>query len=82
MDVAALITWLTEYTTLALNFLSVYLPDSPFSIPSILGIEDYIGYIKYFIPFDDILRVTSLWGTACLFYYDVSIFMRYFKVIS
>jgi hypothetical protein len=82
MDLAATVTWISEYTNLALDFLAVYLPDSPFIIPSNSPIAPYLGYINYFVPIGDMLRLLYLWGVAILFYYDCQIIMRWFKVIS
>lgn len=82
MDLAVTVEWLGEYISLCLNFLAVYLPDSPFSIPDNSPIADILPYINYFIPISDMLRVLSVWCVASLFYYDASIIMRWFKVIE
>jgi len=59
------------------------LPDSPFR-PFIdsLGDIPYVGWLNYFLPVSDFLRLLTLWGTAILLFYAVSALLRFVNAID
>ena len=70
----------------AVNTAVSVLPDSPFrgaieGMKSMVGSE-MLGYLNYFLPITEMLATLSVWVTAIMLYYIVSIIMRWAKVIS
>ncbi|MCI8297449.1 MAG: hypothetical protein HFG22_16550 [Lachnospiraceae bacterium] len=59
------------------------LPDSPFR-PFIdsLGEVPYVGWLNYFLPVSDFLRLLTLWGTAIVLFYAVSALLRFVQAID
>lgn len=59
------------------------LPGSPFSsfeLPSLM--QQYLGYINWFIPVGTLLAILGGWVTAIGVYYLISAILRIFKVIE
>jgi len=63
-----------------------WLPDSPFREPieSISSgvFSEMFGYINYFLPVSEMLAVTTVWLSAVVVYYGVSVVLRWIKAIS
>ncbi len=68
------------------KFLAVLLsllPLSPFTgVIDSLGALPYIGYINWFIPIGDMLKIGMAWLTAIALYYAYSVIARWLKLIS
>lgn len=86
MDFSGLSEWLGDSTNAALNFVSVYLPDSPFIILSetelFPSVSQYLPTLNFFIPIDFMVDLTASWVVACVLYFGVSILLRNFKAIQ
>ena len=66
-----------------MNQLIQILPLSPFrSVIAEFSSLPYLGYINWFIPVGDMLRITALWLAAITIYYLYMVAMRWLRVIS
>lgn len=68
------------------KFLGVVLslfPVSPF-LPAIreLSALPYLGYINWFVPIGDFLKIGTLWITAIAAYYAWSVIARWVKLLG
>ncbi len=68
------------------NALVSWMPDSPFrgfieSVGSSVGSE-FLGYLNYFLPIREFLGILTLWVSAILLYYAVSVVLRWARAIS
>lgn len=65
------------YTVLSL------FPLSPF-MPAILELSSlpYLGYINWFVPVGDFIKMGTLWITAIGVYYAWSVIARWVKLLS
>lgn len=58
-------------------------PLSPFQpVIQELGSLPYLGYINWFVPIGDFIKIGTVWLTAIAVYYAWSIIARWIKVIS
>ena len=68
------------------NALVSWMPDSPFrefidSLRHTFGLEA-LGYLNYFLPISEFLGILTLWVSAILLYYAVSVVLRWARAIS
>jgi hypothetical protein len=84
--IADIINLIIDSLVTAVNALINIFPDSPFKavIASIRTSysSELLGYINYFIPVSEMLAILSVWVTAIVMYYLVSIILRWVKAIS
>lgn len=58
-------------------------PLSPFQpVIAELGSLPYLGYINWFVPIGDFVKIGTVWLTAVAAYYAWSIVARWIKLIS
>lgn len=58
-------------------------PLSPFQeVIQELGSLPYLGYINWFVPIGDFVKIGTVWLTAIAVYYAWSIIARWIKLIS
>lgn len=58
-------------------------PLSPFrEVIDELGSLPYLGYINWFVPIGDFVRIGTIWLAAIAAYYAWSIIARWIKLIS
>ena len=58
-------------------------PLSPFrEVIQELGSLPYLGYINWFVPVGDFVKIGTVWLTAIAAYYAWSIIARWIKLIS
>lgn len=58
-------------------------PLSPFrEVIQELGSLPYLGYINWFVPIGDFVKIGTVWLTAIATYYAWSIIARWIKLIS
>ncbi len=66
-----------------LTLLLTLFPLSPFApVIEELGSLPYLGYINWFLPVGDFIKMGTLWLTAIAAYYAWSIIARWIKLIS
>lgn len=58
------------------------LPPSPFTIVDNSPLKPYLGYINYFVPFDECINLLQLWLVAIGSYYLYQIVLRWIKAIE
>lgn len=58
------------------------LPPSPFTVLDNSPIQPYLAYLNWFIPFDYIVGVLTLWTAAIVIYYVWMVALRWMKVIQ
>lgn len=57
-------------------------PLSPFTEPiAELGKLPFLGYLNWFVPVGDLLKITALWLVAIGLYYLYSVIARWVKLI-
>lgn len=67
------------------NFLLLiisFLPKSPFSYIDNSGVKEFLGYINWIIPVDNIIAIGELWLVSVGIYYIYSVAMRWVKMIE
>ena len=77
------IGWLGDLVELVLDAVLYLLPDSPFQkieLPAVLN--DYLGYINWFIPFRLMSNTLLVWLSAIIVYYAYQSILRWTKAIS
>lgn len=59
------------------------LPDSPFRefLDGLAGLP-YLGYLNWFIPVGDFVRLLSVWCVAVGVFYVASVILRFVKAIN
>lgn len=63
--------------------LATILPLSPFvDFIATLDSLPYLGWLNWFIPIGDMLRVFAVWLTAVGLFYGYSILLRWLKVLG
>lgn len=67
-----------------LNTIFGLLPNTPFNVDNIntLAISEYLGYLNWILPLDNILIITISWLAAISVYYVYQIVMRWIKAIE
>lgn len=74
-----LMDWLNN----ALGWVFGFLPDSPFQgMLSNTPVEDYLGYVAYFIDVSFIVNAFLVWLSAVAAYYIVMAVLRWVKAIG
>ena len=59
------------------------LPDSPFrEFIDSLGAVPYLGWLNWFIPISDFLRLLAVWGVAVSLFYMYSVVLRFINAIE
>jgi len=66
----------------ALNVVLSILPSSPFAALNNTPVQQYLGYVNWFIPIYDIELELGAFCIAVLVYYAYGIVMRWIKVIG
>lgn len=78
-----MLAWMKEILDKFLDALLSLLPLSPFAEP-IAALTDlpYLGYINYFFPLGDCIKIGIAWTTAIGVYYLYSVIARWVKLIQ
>ena len=78
-----MLAWMKEILDKFLGALTALLPLSPFAEP-IAALTDlpYLGYINYFFPLGDCIKIGVAWITAIGIYYMYSVIARWVKIIA
>ena len=78
-----MLSWLSEIYHTFIEVLLKFLPASPFQgfIQSLSGLP-YLGYLNWFIPVADLVAIGTVWLSAIVIFYVVSIVMRWVKMIG
>lgn len=58
------------------------LPPSPFTIISNTPLKEYLPYINYFVPVNEIVNILQLWLVAVGGYYIYQVALRWIKAIE
>lgn len=58
------------------------LPPSPFNVINNSVIAEYLPYINYFIPFNEVIVILQTWLIAVGVYYLYQIVLRWIKAIE
>lgn len=80
MDVLSqIVDWLNN----ALGWVFGFLPDSPFQNLLVnTPVDDYLGYVAYFVDISFICNAIDLWLAAIAVYYVYMAILRWIKVIN
>lgn len=75
--------WIINKVVELLNYVMKLLPVSPFH-PFIEQLSDlpYLGFLNWFIPISDILKVGTAWLVSVGLFYLYSVIMRWVKLIG
>lgn len=67
-----------------LNSIFGLLPNSPFNMDNIdiSAISEYVSYLNWILPLDNILIITMSWLVAISIYYVYQIIMRWIRAIE
>lgn len=76
------INWLIKLVSSILNVLFTLLPPSPFKVIDNSPISEYLQYINYFCPVDEVVAIGEVWLTAIGIYYLVQVVLRWVKGIA
>lgn len=78
-----MLEWMKQILDKFLDVLLSLLPLSPFAEP-IAALTDipYLGYINYFFPLGDCIKIGIAWTTAIGIYYLYSVIARWVKLIA
>lgn len=78
-----MITWIINKLIQFANYVMSVLPTSPFQ-PFIQQMADipYLGYVNWFIPVGDCLKIGVAWLVSIGLFYLYSIVMRWVKMIG
>lgn len=58
------------------------LPKSPFAMPDKGPLNDYLGYINWFVPVSQMVSILGLWVSAIATWYIVQLVMRWVKAVE
>ena len=58
------------------------LPDSPFLIIDNSPIADYMGWLNWLIPMEQIIAILQLWVSAIAIYYVWVVILRWIKAVD
>lgn len=75
-------SFLTDFLSNAVSWVTALLPDSPFQAISTTPIAPYLPMINWFLPFDFVVTTLGLWLTAIAVYYAYSIILRWVKAVE
>ena len=75
---------LCEVVSSILEWIINLLPDSSLTSMSTLpeGVQQYIGWVNWFLPITEISVILAGWVGCLLLYYIVSIIMKFFKLVG
>lgn len=77
-----LINYLIKGLGAVLSLIFSILPPSPFSIIDNTPIKEYLPYINYFVPVNEIIVIFQSWLLAVGAYYIYQIALRWIKAIE
>lgn len=78
-----MLAWMEELLNKFLHVIVSLLPLSPFAEPiAALANLPYLGYINYFFPVGDCVKIGVAWVTAIGVYYLYSVIARWLKLIA
>ena len=78
-----MLEWIVSKLTEFAGYLAGVLPTSPFrSFIDSVGDLPYIGYLNWFFPVSEILKITASWLVVIGLFYLYSIIMRWVKMIG
>lgn len=76
-------SWLSDKIQTVLQGLIDVLPGSPINwILSNDSINEYVGYLNWFIPVYTFIGILENWLAAVLIYYGVQIVLRWIKAVE
>lgn len=82
MDFATLFADFTAWLEdMAYHIISL-LPDSPFALIDNSPIQPYLAQMNWFIPFDYVVALTSIWLTAISIFYVWQLLLRWVRAIG
>jgi len=58
------------------------LPDSPFTMISNSAIGEYIGYINWILPLQQIVAILQVWVVAIAIFYIYQAILRWVKAVN
>jgi hypothetical protein len=76
-----LLAELTDWLKSAIAFLINLLPDSPFTAINHSVISEYLPYLNWFIPFNQILAILQLWLVAVGVFYIYKVILKWIKML-
>lgn len=76
------INWIIKALAEIAKLVILILPKSPFSYINNSPIAEYISYLNWIIPVEQMISLTSTWLFAITVYYSVSALLRWVKVIE
>lgn len=72
------LSWLKDIVVKAIDLL----PDNPFTLDIPENVHTIIGYLNYFIPIGQMVTILTVWTSAILVFYVVSLLLRWIKAIE
>jgi hypothetical protein len=73
-------SWLTDKLNDILNAVLHLLPDSPFHFTLSPEVQNILGYVNWFVPFDLICPILFVWTNAVLVYYAYRVVLKWTKI--
>lgn len=64
------------------NLILSFLPKSPFHYLDSSGIKEFLSYLNWFIPVDNLIVIGELWLSSIAVFYIYSIALRWVKAID
>jgi len=58
------------------------LPDSPFTLLSNSSVSQYMGWLNWLVPLQQMTAVLEVWCSAILIYYIYVVILRWIKAIQ
>ena len=77
-----LINYLIKGIGSVLSLIFSILPPSPFSIIDNSPIKEYLSYINYFVPINEVIFILQSWLVAVGLYYIYQVALRWIKAIE
>lgn len=77
------INWLNDVANAVFQFIIALLPTSPFAdfaLPA--EIEQFLGYVNYYVPVSGMLVIAASWTGCILIYYTYQLILRHINAIS
>lgn len=76
------INWVIQALASIAKLAVQILPKSPFAYIDNSPIAEYISYLNWIIPIEQMISLTGTWLFAITLYYSVSALLRWVKVIE
>ena len=79
----SIIDGVNEVANKVFDVILFLLPNSPFSnidLPPIF--IDFLGYLNYYVPIDEILITMTAWLGCIMIYYTYQLVLRWIKAVS